>query len=56
MNLGWIYKSLGNLDQALESTLKSVELKPVAPYALMNLGGIYKNSTLIRRLNPLSNP
>ena len=58
MNLGWIYKSLGNLDQALESTLKSVELKPDNPYALMNLGGIYKDlgnldqaleSTQIRR-------
>ena len=28
MNLGGIYKDLGNLDQALASTLKSLELNP----------------------------
>ena len=28
MNLGGIYKNLGNLDQALASNLKSLELKP----------------------------
>ena len=43
MNLGGIYKDLGNLDQALDSTLKSLELKPDNPDALMNLGGIYKD-------------
>ena len=42
MNLGGIYKDLGNLDQALASTLKSLELNPDNPTALMNLGGIYK--------------
>ena len=41
MNLGIIYKDLGNLDQALASTLKSLELKPDNP-AHMNLGIIYK--------------
>ena len=43
MNLGGIYKDLGNLDKALESTLKSLELKPDNPNAYMNLGGIYKD-------------
>ena len=38
MNLGGIYKDLGNLDQALASTLKSLELKPDNPTAHMNLG------------------
>ncbi|KZR69732.1 Photosystem I assembly protein Ycf3 [Prochlorococcus sp. MIT 1303] len=42
MNLGGIYKDLGNLDQALASTLKSLELKPNNPTAHINLGGIYK--------------
>ena len=31
MNLGSIYKDLGDLDQALTSTLKSLELKPITP-------------------------
>ena len=43
MNLGGIYKDLGNLDQALTSTLKSLELKPDNPDAHINLGSIYKN-------------
>ena len=43
MNLGGIYKDLGNLDQALESTLKSVELKPDSSTAYMNLGIIYRD-------------
>jgi uncharacterized protein (TIGR02466 family) len=43
MNLGIIYKDLGNLDQALASTLKSLELKPDNPIVLINLGGIYKD-------------
>ena len=56
MNLGSIYKGLGNLDQALASTLKSLELKPDHPTAHMNLGGIYKElATSIRLLPPLSN-
>ena len=38
MNLGGIYKSLGNLDQALASTLKSLELKPEESQALCKLG------------------
>ena len=37
MNLGGIYKDLGNLDQALASTLKSLELKPDNPGAASNL-------------------
>ena len=43
MNLGGIYKDLGNLDHALASTLKSLELKPNNPDAHMNLGGIFKD-------------
>ena len=42
MNLGGIYKELGNLDQALACTLKSLELNLITP-AHMNLGGIYKD-------------
>ena len=42
MNLGGIYKDLGNLDQALAATLKSLELNPDNPDALINLGGVYK--------------
>ena len=41
--MGGIYKDLGNLDQALASTLKSLELNPDNPTAHMNLGGIYKD-------------
>ena len=43
MNLGGIYRNLGNLDQALASSLKSLELKPDSPTAHMNLGGIYRD-------------
>ena len=43
MNLGAIYKDLGNLDQALASTIKSLKLIPDNPTALMNLGGIYQD-------------
>ena len=43
MNLGGIYRDLGNLDQALASTLKSLKLKPNNPDAHMNLGGIYRD-------------
>ena len=43
MNLGGIYKDLGNLDQALAATLQSLKLRPDNPNALMNLGGIYKD-------------
>ena len=42
-NLGGIYKDLQNLDQALASTLKSLELKPDNSSAHTNLGGIYKD-------------
>ena len=38
MNLGGIYRDLGNLDQALASTLKSLS-QPITPLH-MNLGGI----------------
>ncbi|WP_240951605.1 MULTISPECIES: class I SAM-dependent methyltransferase [unclassified Prochlorococcus] len=41
--MGGIYKDLGELDHALASTLKSLELKPDNPTAHMNLGGIYKD-------------
>ena len=43
MNLGGIYRDLGNLDQALASTLKSTELNPHNPTAYMNLGGIHRD-------------
>ena len=43
MNLGGFYKDLGNLDEALKSTLKSLELKPDNPTAYVNLGIIYKD-------------
>ena len=46
MNLGGIYKILGNLDQALASTLKSLELKPDNPDALSNLFTIYGEEDL----------
>ena len=42
MNLGGIYIDLGNLDKALSSTLKSLELKPDNSTAHMNLGMIYE--------------
>jgi len=44
MNLGGIYKDLGQLDQALTSTLKSLELKPDNPDAHMNLGMIHESA------------
>ena len=43
MNLGVIYKDIGKLDQALASTLKSLEINPDNPDAYKNLGGIYKD-------------
>ena len=43
MNLGCIYKDLGNHDEAIASSLKSLELKPDNPDAHMILGGIYKD-------------
>ncbi|MDA9682241.1 tetratricopeptide repeat protein, partial [bacterium] len=42
INLGSIYKKLGNLDQALASTLESLKLKPDNPDAFRNLSSIYK--------------
>ena len=55
MNMGHLQK-LGKLDQALASTLKSLELKPDNPDALMNLGGIYKIlGSSIKRLPQRSN-
>ena len=42
MNLGGIYKDLGNLDQALNSILKGLEIEPRNPIALMFLGDIYE--------------
>ena len=38
----WEASTKLNLDQALASTLQSLELKPDNPDALINLGGIYK--------------
>ena len=37
MKLGGIYKDLGQLDQALASTLKSLQIKPNLPGAIENL-------------------
>ena len=42
MNLGSIYQDLCNLDLAFASTLKSLDLKPDNPTALMNLGIYYE--------------
>ena len=51
MNLGAIYKDLGNLDQALACNLKSIKLKPDNATAHMNLGRSTKIlATLIRLL------
>ena len=41
MTLGEIYKELGNLDEALNSILKSQKLSPDNPDIYMNLGIIY---------------
>ena len=41
MNLGTIYKSLGQYKNALASTKKSLELNPDNSDAYMNLGSIY---------------
>ncbi|WP_370521506.1 tetratricopeptide repeat protein [Synechococcus sp. LTW-R] len=38
-----MYKQLGNPDQALDSTLRSLELKPDNPDAYLNLGIIYQD-------------
>ena len=43
MNLGGIYKDLGELDKALNYTKKSIELNPVNAGAYINLGVIYKD-------------
>ena len=37
VNLGGIYKELGELDKALDSTLKSLELQPDNEDALLNM-------------------
>ena len=39
LNLCGIYKDLGNLDQALASTLQSLEIKPDNPAAANNISG-----------------
>ena len=46
MNLGGIYKDLGNLDQALASTLKSLELKPDNPTALESVRHLQRSRQL----------
>ena len=46
MNLGSIYKDLGNLYQALASTLKSLELKPNNLAALSNLYNVHGEGDL----------
>ena len=57
MNPSGIYKNLGNLDQALASTLKSLELKPDYPDAHMNWGGIYQDlGNLDQALVSTANP
>ena len=48
MNLGGIYKDLGNLDQALTSTLRSLELKPDNPNASTWAASTKISATLIR--------
>ena len=56
MNLGGIYKDIGNLDKALAAT-KSLELKADNPDALANLGSIYKFlGSSSKLLPPLSSP
>ena len=56
MNLGGIYKDLGQLDQALASTLKSLKLNPDNSDAHMNLAASIKIlATLIRLLLAHSN-
>ena len=45
-NLGGIYKDLGNLDQALASTLKSLELKGDNPGAVNNLRAFIEQLSL----------
>ena len=54
MNLGSIYKDIGNLDRGhLHSQI--LELTPDNPNALMNLGSIYKDlRNLIALLPPLN--
>ena len=42
MNLGGIYQNLGNLDEALASTLKSLEFRQENVQALILLGTIYR--------------
>ena len=56
MNLGGIYKDLGDLDQALASTLKSLKLNPDNQHALINWGASTKISATLIRLSPLSSP
>ena len=41
MNLGVIYKDLGKFDQALASTIKSLQINPRNSLALESLGDIY---------------
>ena len=43
MNLGNVYKELGNLDNALSSVMKSIELNPANPSAHYHLAKIYKS-------------
>ena len=43
MNLGIIHKKLGNLEQACDAILKSLQLKPDNRDAYFNLGGIYRD-------------
>ena len=54
MNLGGIYKDLGNLDQALASTLKSLELKPdnLMPVTGRHLQDLAALIRLASHLNP----
>ena len=50
LNLGGIYKDLGSFDQALASTLKSLELKPNNPDAHMTLEASTKSLVILIRL------
>ncbi len=40
---GYLKWKKGELEKALEATIKSIKIKPDSPTALINLGGIYKD-------------
>ena len=52
---GYLKWKAGDLDDAIKVTKKATRLDPGLVDAHLNLGGITKNSALIRLLRPLSN-